>query len=117
MEVVSKMLEDDYVSTVFNYCKKILMEPLTENLSDYSPSHLSKFLFDEQLQKAKAIFEGLPEGEGTIEHFLLLMISIMKFPFEKWPYYLVGAKDMFNEILAERAETITYQSFFKYVIG
>ncbi len=46
MAMVSKMLQDDYVSTVFNYCVKVLKQPLTENLSNYSPSHLSKFLFD-----------------------------------------------------------------------
>ncbi len=46
MEVVRKLLEDDYVATVFHYCAKVLMEPLKESLSDYSPSHLSKFMFD-----------------------------------------------------------------------
>lgn len=59
--MVSKMLQDDYVATVFNYCLNVLKQPLTENLSNYSPSNLSKFLFDEQLQKAKAIFETLPD--------------------------------------------------------
>lgn len=59
--MVSKMLQDDYVATVFNYCVYVLKQPLTENLSNYSPSNLSKFLFDEQLQKAKAIFETLPD--------------------------------------------------------
>lgn len=46
-----------------------------------------------------------------------MMISLLKFPFEKWPYYLVGVKDMFNEIVEEKQKAITYQNFFKYVIG
>lgn len=45
------------------------------------------------------------------------MIKAMDFPFEQWPFYLLGFKDMFNEIKEEKRETITYSMFFKYVIG
>ena len=63
------------------------------------------------------MFDDLPFKECRIDHFLLIMISIMNFPFEKWPYYLVGFKDMFNEIVPEKSKVITYSHFFKYIIG
>ena len=46
-----------------------------------------------------------------------MMISIMNFPFDKWPYFIVGIKDMFYEIALEKSNIITYQKFFKYIIG
>lgn len=37
--------------------------------------------------------------ECRIEHFIAIMLKIMKFPFEKVPLYMVGLKDVFNEIV------------------
>lgn len=41
----------------------------------------------------------------------------MRFPFEKIPYYMIGLKDMFYEIIDENKETITYEDLFKYILG
>jgi hypothetical protein len=40
----------------------------------------------------------LPGGEAKLEHFVILMLRVMAFPFEKSPFYMVGLKDMFHEI-------------------
>ncbi len=37
----------------------------------------------------------LPDHEAYIEHFIVIMLKVMKFPFEKCPLYMVGLKDMF----------------------
>ena len=76
-----QILEDDSVKIILKYSKEILSSPFNENLSDYSPTYLSKFIFDEQLEKAKAEFEKLPHGECKMEHFLSLMIKSIDFPF------------------------------------
>jgi hypothetical protein len=69
---------------------------LKENLSEYSPSHLSKFIFEEQVKAAKVYFDLLPEGQCKIEHFIIIMLKVMNFSFEKWPYCLVGFMEMFS---------------------
>jgi hypothetical protein len=115
-EVTRKLMEDEHIQTVFNYCYGVLSEPLTENLIDYSPSHVSKFVLNEHLLKAKEVFLNLPGERCTVEFFLLMMIKVMRFPFEKWPYYLVGVREMFV-LIAEQATDISYQQFFDYVIG
>jgi hypothetical protein len=38
----------------------------------------------------------LPGGRVKVEHFLVVMLKVMNFPFEKAPHYLVGLKDMFR---------------------
>ena len=115
-EAARAILKDENVSTILKYCRKVLGEPVGESLGDYCPTNLSKFIFEEQLEKARVMMEGLPNKQCRIDHFLLIMISIMKFPFEKWPYYLLGFKDMFHEV-AQKTEYITYPKFFKYIIG
>jgi hypothetical protein len=45
------------------------------------------------------------------------MLKVMKFPFEKSPYYLVGLKDMFHEIVADGHSSMDYLSFFHYILG
>lgn len=37
-------------------------------------------------------------------HFLILMLKVVKFPFEKVPYYLLGLKQMFHEIKNDERE-------------
>lgn len=41
----------------------------------------------------------------------------MNFPFEKCPYYMVGLKDMFYEIVHDGKDSINYQEFFRYILG
>ena len=69
-----------------------------ENLSEYSPIHISRLVFDQQLELIKQEFKKLPDEEAHIEAFILIMFKVMKFPFEKSPLYMVGLKDMFFEI-------------------
>ena len=38
----------------------------------------------------------MPNGECRIEHFILIVMRVMEFPFEKRPLYMVGLKDMFR---------------------
>jgi DNA-directed RNA polymerase subunit N (RpoN/RPB10) len=45
------------------------------------------------------------------------MLRVMNFPFEKTPFYLVGLKDMFNEIVEDGRNCIDYPQFFKYILG
>lgn len=53
MDAVKVMMKDETIKITFDYCRRILSQPLNESLSDYTPSHLSKFVFDEHLRKAK----------------------------------------------------------------
>ena len=46
-----------------------------------------------------------------------MMLRVMKFPFEKTPYFMIGLKDMFYEIVEEKATFIHYDMFFKYILG
>jgi hypothetical protein len=45
------------------------------------------------------------------------MINVIKFPFDKWPYFLIGIKEMFYCICDKKKKVIKYENFFKYVIG
>lgn len=45
------------------------------------------------------------------------MMKVMKFSFEVSPFYMVGLKDMFYEIVDEGQNSINYQQFFKYILG
>lgn len=45
------------------------------------------------------------------------MMKVMKFSFEVSPFYMVGLKDMFYEIVEEGAKFINYPQFFKYILG
>jgi hypothetical protein len=46
-----------------------------------------------------------------------MMMRVMKFPFEKTPYFMIGLKDMFLEIAEEKAKFITFEMLFKYILG
>ena len=74
-------------------------------------------IFDDQLQKIKAAFLQLPKQLAKVEHFIVIMLSIMNFPFETTPLYLVGLKDMFREIVKDGKDTIKYEEVFSYVVG
>ena len=45
------------------------------------------------------------------------MLKVMRFPFEKTPYYMIGLKEMFFEIVEEKGTSITFEMFFKYILG
>jgi type 1 glutamine amidotransferase len=51
--VSRKMMEDEYIQTVLDYCREIFSKPITENLRDYTPSYISKFIFNEHLKRIK----------------------------------------------------------------
>jgi hypothetical protein len=59
----------------------------------------------------------LPDEEAHIEEFMMVMLKVMKFPFEKSPLYLVGLKDMFYDIAEEGQSCIKYSHIFKYILG
>ena len=59
----------------------------------------------------------MPEKECKIEHFIIVVLKVMKFPLEKIPYYMIGLKDMFYEIVEESKDAITYENLFKYILG
>jgi hypothetical protein len=48
---------------------------------------------------------------------MMVMLKVMKFPFEKSPLYLVGLKDMFYDIAEEGQSCIKYSHIFKYILG
>ena len=74
-------------------------------------------VFEEQLQKIQKEMSKMPDECCRIEHFIVIMMKVMKFPFEKMPLYLVGIKDMFREIVKEGKNSISYQEIFQYVVG
>ena len=59
----------------------------------------------------------LPGGEAKIEHWMVVMLRVMKFPFEKCPHYLVGLKDMFYEMVEEGKDAVSYPLVEKYILG
>ena len=56
-------------------------------------------MFDEQLRQIKAFIDKLPGKECKLDHFIVIMLKVMEFPFDKTPYYMIGLKDMFFEIV------------------
>lgn len=55
-------------------------------------------MFDREIELLRGEFQRLPGGEARVEHFLVMMLRVMRFPFEKTPMYLVGLKEMFYEV-------------------
>lgn len=74
-------------------------------------------VFEAELAKIKEEFGKLPNSECRIEHFILIMMRVIKFPFEKIPLFMIGLKDMFFEIVDEGKDSIGYEKFFKYIVG
>lgn len=80
---------------MIRFVEEFLQKGNVENLTEYSPTQISRLVFDRELDIIKKEFEKLPDQEVKIEHFIIIMLRIMNFPFEKCPYYMVGLKDMF----------------------
>jgi hypothetical protein len=52
-----------------------------------------------------------------VEHFLAIMIKVMKFHFEQVPLFMVGLKDMFFEIAEEGKAGVKFEQVFRYIVG
>ena len=52
-----------------------------------------------------------------MEHFVAIMLKIVKFPFEKTPLYLMGIKEMFNEMKHPQTDVINFQQIENYIMG
>lgn len=59
----------------------------------------------------------IPDQSCRIEHFIVIMLKVLKLPFDKLPLYMIGLKDLFREIAQEGKDVITYSEIFKYCIG
>ena len=90
---------------------------MQESLAEYSPVHISRLIYEPQLEAIRQQFLRLPEQRCRIEHFILIMIKALKLPFEEVPRYMVGLKDMYREILPEGTDSLSYQDLLRYAVG
>jgi hypothetical protein len=100
-----------------DFSEEYLSSNNEEALEEYTPIQISRLIFEGQLKEIKNELEKMPDCRCKVEHFIVMMLKVMKFPFEKTPLYMVGLKDMFFEISEEGKDTIGYEEIFKYVLG
>lgn len=86
---------EETIQIILKYAEEYLRSTEVENLSEYSPVQISRLVFDSQLKEIEQYFLKLPDHQAYISHFIVIMLKVMKFPFEKSPLYMVGLKDMF----------------------